>query len=651
MAPKTRDSELDLKELQENLFQIDLTSTYHSRSDSTLAGPIFPSRFPTELQLVVFENCNLSSAFALSHTCGNLRRTFQTFKQTIVGSILGEPGCKEEADRLQQALLSAGSTDDTYVFPAMTIERMIPPLLKAICPGGYHHHGLCIRCWGLPEQHGLRRLLYNGWTEAVKNGGWPRKMPFRDLAEFVQKALPSSVSHGFLQIYPSPRPASAAIKIPTAPSRPSDTAASRVSSGVGPSNTTGRSGNRAGRHRNRTSAPLSGPPNNTSFPMRHPAETRNHATAPTSPHSRRRNSSAASANAPIGPPNSTNSHASPPTRRQNNNDTYGQTMRQTRPPTCSRTIVNRAARHLNSTSATASSPTESSSTAVAQTLSNNTTPTIPLAARTNWHYTDVWSTRHSATTASPTTQPPVVPLPTNTHSPALRRRPAFTLLPNPRYPATRTLPPRRPAINPPAATSTASPPITSFGRTRRPSTYAGATLDGTSYPYNHFFPPWHPAATSFINHARPSIYAVAAQGSVESAAPAAPTTSAVSVPIPRRHVRPPRQAAATANTANSVPATVLNTIRLALVYSCLHIPYSPTSECPEPILAAWDALTMAVFDRAGIEQNDSTLRILEKLRNRRLSGWSNLRCYHTEMKWKDEIMMRVGVLTRRAVEM
>ncbi|KAF8242345.1 hypothetical protein K440DRAFT_131924 [Wilcoxina mikolae CBS 423.85] len=386
MAPKTRDSELDLKALQETLFQIDLASTHRSHSDTALAGPIFPSRFPTELQLVVFENCTLSSALALSHTCGNLRRTFQTFKPTIIGSVLGDPGCKEEADRLHQALLTAGSTHDTYVFPAITIERIIPPLLKAICPGDrHHHHGLCIRCWGLSEKDGLRRLLYNGWTEAVKNGGWPRKMPFRDLAEFVQKALPASVSHGFLQINPSPRPSSSLTKIPTAPSRLSDTAVSRVSSGIGPSNNTGRNGNRAGRHRNRTPAPPPGPPNNTSSPMSPPAETRNHTTAPTSSRSRRRNSTAAPANSPIGPSNSTNYHASPPTRRQNNNDTYGQTMRQTKPPTSSRAPVNRAVRHINSTSATVSLPTESSSPAVTQSLGNNTTPTVPLAARTNWH--------------------------------------------------------------------------------------------------------------------------------------------------------------------------------------------------------------------------------------------------------------------------
>lgn len=107
MASKTQDLELEVEHLRHTLSRVALSSPPRSELHP-LPLPIFPSKFPTELQIVVFENCTLSSALALSQTSGSLRRTFKAFKQTIVSKILRDLGCKEEADRLQQALLHAG---------------------------------------------------------------------------------------------------------------------------------------------------------------------------------------------------------------------------------------------------------------------------------------------------------------------------------------------------------------------------------------------------------------------------------------------------------------------------------------------------------------------------------------------------------------
>jgi len=61
-----------------------------------------------------------------------------------------------------------------------------------------------------------------------------------------------------------------------------------------------------------------------------------------------------------------------------------------------------------------------------------------------------------------------------------------------------------------------------------------------------------------------------------------------------------------------------------------------------------DALSVAVFARMGVLEDESTLQILEKLRNRRLRDfmrWGG--GYHMEMKWKDELQTRSLLLLRR----
>jgi len=108
MASKIPNPELEVEHLRHTLHGVKISLSPRSQLHP-LPCPIFPSKFPIELQLAIFENCTLSSALTLSQTSGSLRRTFKAFKQTIVGKILQELGCKNEGDQLQQALLHAGT--------------------------------------------------------------------------------------------------------------------------------------------------------------------------------------------------------------------------------------------------------------------------------------------------------------------------------------------------------------------------------------------------------------------------------------------------------------------------------------------------------------------------------------------------------------
>ncbi|KAF8531790.1 hypothetical protein BDD12DRAFT_902766 [Trichophaea hybrida] len=559
MASKTQDPEFEVEHLSHTLRRVKLSLPPHSQV-YPLPLPIFPSKFPTELQLVVFENCTVSSALALSQTCGSLRWTFDASKQTIVGKILRKLGCKGEADRLQQALIHAGSKHDTYVFPAITIERIIPSLLKAICSGGcYGKHGLCVTCWRLPGEEGLYRLLYNTWTVAVNNGSRHSKMEFHELAEVVEKALPASVSHGFLKICPPSRPASSVM---------------------------------------RDVNPTAGCSNSSTAPA---------------------NTSTALANASTGLSN--------PTAPRRN-------IR-------SRVVSPSVLANLHYSNVWSTSPT-----AAALPANPTPTPTLPSAAvRTRRPVT--------AHTAPPPT--------------AARTAPPLTLL-HTGPPAVRTRQPAAAGPRRPAATNTAHLPSTLL---INPRTYATVLRGGMKYHNSSGLPPTTlPATPPTVQSRRPYTDTMAARGRMQSGrspAPATPrpgialpkrptalaaTNTAITAPAPRPRTSPiaaPRPNPVPNPVPTSVPTQfpvlpgVLSRVRLSLLLSSFKIPPSPN-----PTLAAWDALSVAVFEHVGIVDSG----ILERLSARRKNEWERFGGGNTlrdtiERKWRDEIFMRVHVLRKK----
>lgn len=437
--------------------------------------------------------------------------------------------------QIRYLLTTVGSKRDTYVFPATVIERMVPWLLKTICPGdgSQQRHGLCVRCWGLPGEDGLRRLLYNAWTEAVKNGGWPCKMQFRDLAEIVEKALPASVSCGFLQICPPSRPASSA--------------------------------------------------------------TRN-----ANPIAQRSSSRTAPANAPTGPSNPTT-------------------------PRC-----------------------------------NVRTRIVSSSVQPSSHYPDVWSMSPTAAAlpANPT-RAPAHPSAVCTRRPAAAHTtpPPISLRTGPL--AIRTKQPADAGPKRPAATNTAPPPITSL---TSPRTYATALRDGIQHDQNNSrrSSTTLPATSPLVKSGRPSTGTTAARGRNQSGRPAAPgipprpgialptrptalaaTRTGLTTPAPRPR---PGPSAAPRLTRVPVPPDLLSRVRLSLLFSSFNIPPSP-----DPTLAAWDALSEAAFENAGIPDSG----ILERLSSRRRNEWEgyvgrgDALKGMIEAKWRDELFMRVHVLRRR----
>lgn len=416
---------------------------------------------------------------------------------------------------------------------------MVPSLLKTICPGdgSQQGHGLCLRCWGLPGEDGLRRLLYNAWTEAVKNGGRPCKMQFRDLAEIVEKALPASVSRGFLQICPPSRPASSA--------------------------------------------------------------TRN-----VNPIAQRSNSRTAPANAPTGPSNPTT-------------------------PRC-----------------------------------NARTRIVSSSVQPSSHYPDVWSMSPTAAAlpANPM-QAPAHPSAVCTRHPATTHTtpPPISLRTGPL--AIRTKQPVDAGPKRPAATNTAPPPITSL---TSPRTYATVLRDGIQHDQNNSrrSSTTLPATSPLVKSGRPSTGTTAARGRNQSGRPAAPgipprpgialptrptalaaTRTGLTTPAPRSRPGPtaaPRPTSAP--TQFPIPKELLSRVRLSLLYSSFNVPPSP-----DPTLAAWDALSEAAFEHAGIAANG----ILERLSARRGNEWGGYAGIEgalkgmIEAKWRDELFMRVHVLRRR----
>jgi len=251
-------------------------------------------------------------------------------------------------------LTKVGSSHGTYVFPATTIERMIPQLIQTLCTGRYNHRkGLCVICWGLPEEDGLRRLLYNTWTEAVENGGRPGKMPFRDVAEIVEKVLPNMISRVFLPVCPPYWPGSSSKSNVNPTAGPSNTPTIRGYTTAGPSNTTTRNVN-----------PTLWPSTSTTTPVNPPAGTSNSVTNRGNPTSDSSNS----------------------IRRR----------------------IYRLARRLTSTISPISSPARPSNTAFVPQPPINRTHIDPPSVYTPWNYPDISST-------SPTTAAlPAKPAPTHT---------------------------------------------------------------------------------------------------------------------------------------------------------------------------------------------------------------------------------------------
>jgi hypothetical protein len=93
-----------------------------------------------------------------------------------------------------------------------------------------------------------------------------------------------------------------------------------------------------------------------------------------------------------------------------------------------------------------------------------------------------------------------------------------------------------------------------------------------------------------------------------------------------------------------VPPDLLSRVRLSLLFSSFNIPPSP-----DPTLAAWDALSEAAFENAGIANSG----VLERFSSRRRNEWEGYVGRRDalkgmiEAKWRDELSMRVQVLRKK----